>query len=66
MKFFSSINWLKAPPNHAIISRWTAADGDHGLDLQPGPRDPSRFEFLVLGDTGDSEIEGARVSRPGS
>jgi 3',5'-cyclic AMP phosphodiesterase CpdA len=57
-----AFNWLHAPANRDIIARWTAeARTGHALEL-PGPPDPDRFEFLVLGDTGDSDVVGGAIS----
>ncbi len=54
-------NWLREPAHRDIIKHWTAAGDDHVLTLPPPP-DPERFEFLALGDSGDSESSGALVS----
>jgi Calcineurin-like phosphoesterase len=64
MNLFPAFHWLRAPANHAIIERWTSRrhpDSQHTLVLPPPP-DPARFEFLVLGDTGDSDLAGAGES----
>lgn len=54
-----SFNWLKAPSDRDIIRKWTPA-GDHDFELLlPQPPDPEHFEFLALGDTGDSEPDTA-------
>lgn len=62
MTLIPAFNWLHAPANRDIIARWTAeARTGHALEL-PGPPDPERFEFLVLGDTGDSDVVGGAIS----
>jgi 3',5'-cyclic AMP phosphodiesterase CpdA len=63
MKLFSVDAWLKAPLDRDVIARWTVgtAASTHALSLPPPP-DPARFEFLALGDTGDSESAGTRLS----
>lgn len=51
-----SLNWLKSPADREIIRRWTAGGPEAAYELDlPQPADPDCFEFLVLGDTGDSE-----------
>ncbi|HTE19941.1 MAG TPA: metallophosphoesterase, partial [Armatimonadota bacterium] len=59
----SLVNWLKAPADRDLIARWTAAPAGaaHVLSV-PQPPDPEHFEFLAVGDTGDSERSGSRVS----
>jgi 3',5'-cyclic AMP phosphodiesterase CpdA len=58
-----ALNWLKAPADREVIRRWTAPAGGTRYRLEiPQPADPERFEFLVLGDTGDSEASGPGVS----
>jgi 3',5'-cyclic AMP phosphodiesterase CpdA len=63
MKLFSADSWLKAPLDRDVIARWTVgtAASTHALSLPPPPH-PAHFEFLALGDTGDSESAGTRVS----
>jgi len=68
VRLFSELNWLKAPLDRDIIHRWTVGgDGPaesasrHALRL-PEPADPERFQFLALGDTGDSESSGPHLS----
>ena len=63
MKLFSVDAWLKAPLDRDVIKRWTVgpAGAAHTLSVPP-PTDPERFEFLALGDTGDSESAGTRMS----
>jgi hypothetical protein len=53
---FEFINLLKSPADRQIINRWTRS-GSHEL-LLPQPADPDHFQFLVIGDTGDSEASG--------
>lgn len=60
MNLLSVVHWLEAPANHAIIARRTRP-GAHELRLPP-PDDPQRFAFLVLGDTGDSDVTGTSES----
>jgi hypothetical protein len=57
------LNWLKAPPDREVIRRWTRGgpDATHELTL-PQPENPDTFEFLALGDSGDSDPGGARTS----
>jgi hypothetical protein len=56
--------WLKAPADHEVIEQWTVGKGrDMRYELAlPEPADPERFEFLVLGDTGDSDAAGPFLS----
>lgn len=61
MALFSTSNWLKSPPDRDIIARWTKSEGSYLLDL-PQPADPQRFHILAVGDTGDSEASGERMS----
>src|SRR5689334_556251 len=63
MKLFSAEAWLKAPLDRDVIRRWTvgAPGASHEMALPPPP-DPERFTFLALGDTGDSESTGTRLS----
>ncbi len=63
MRFFSADTWLKAPLDRDVIKRWTVGPegATHALSLPPPP-DPDRFEFLALGDTGDSEASDSRTS----
>ncbi|MBW3624309.1 MAG: metallophosphoesterase [Armatimonadetes bacterium] len=64
MRILAVDNWLKAPADRDIITRWTVGakgSGSHALDL-PTPTDPDRFTFLALGDTGDSEVAGSHLS----
>src|SRR5437879_5962428 len=63
MKLFTADAWLKAPLDRDVIARWTVGPGGstHAMAL-PQPHDPERFEFLALGDTGDSESAGTRLS----
>ncbi|BDI28287.1 hypothetical protein CCAX7_003380 [Capsulimonas corticalis] len=64
MSLLAIDNWLRSPADHDIISRWTVGAGQersHALSL-PQPRDPQRFSFLALGDSGDSESAGPGVS----
>ncbi|MCC2670385.1 MAG: metallophosphoesterase [Armatimonadetes bacterium] len=59
---FDFISLLKAPPDHEIISRWTRP-ALHGHELHlPQPPEPDHFEFLAIGDTGDSEAAGPGIS----
>jgi 3',5'-cyclic AMP phosphodiesterase CpdA len=61
---FALSHWLKSPPDRDVITRWTVGgDGAmrHELAL-PAPSDPDHFEFLALGDTGDSEASGPQLS----
>jgi hypothetical protein len=64
MSLFGVDNWLKTPADRDIIARWTVG-ADRGMRYSlalPPPPDPEQFEFLVLGDTGDSEASGPRLS----
>src|SRR4051812_20985535 len=63
MKIFSADAWLKAPLDRDVIKRWTVGpDGaTHAMSVPPPP-DPDRFEFLALGDTGDSQSSGKKLS----
>jgi 3',5'-cyclic AMP phosphodiesterase CpdA len=63
MKLFNAEAWLKAPLDRDVIAKWTVghAGATHEMSLPP-PADPERFEFLALGDTGDSESTGTRMS----
>ncbi|MFN3650486.1 MAG: metallophosphoesterase [Armatimonadota bacterium] len=63
MAALPTVNWLVAPADREIIARWTrgGAGARHELALPP-PADRERFSFLVLGDTGDSEIAGSAYS----
>src|SRR5689334_1549691 len=64
MGVFGTTHWLKSPADRDIIARWTVRRGEaatHALAFPPPP-DPARFTFLALGDTGDSESAGPRVS----
>jgi calcineurin-like phosphoesterase family protein len=63
MSFVGALNWLRGPRNRDVIQRWSCPglDGDPVLEL-PQPADPSRLEFLVLGDSGDSDPESPRTS----
>jgi len=57
------VNWLKAPADREVIARWTARDSGSAYALAlPAPPDPERFEFLVVGDTGDSDVSSAGQS----
>lgn len=71
-KLFSVSNWLKTPADRDIISLWTVgADGasadasapmqTYALELPP-VRNPASWEFLALGDTGDSDASGPAIS----
>jgi hypothetical protein len=56
--------WLKAPADREVIEKWTVGKG-RGMRYEmalPQPTDPERFEFLVLGDTGDSDAAGPYLS----
>ncbi len=56
--------WLKSPTDREVIARWTVGAGQgmsYALDL-PVPPDPDNFTFLALGDTGDSEATGPKLS----
>jgi hypothetical protein len=57
VNLFPAFHWLRGPANHDVITRWTAHEGDstHTL-VMPAAGDAERFEFLVLGDTGDSDV----------
>ena len=73
MRLFRTDNWLKTPADRDVITRWTMATGDHKdgasapsashyvLDVPP-PSDPNAWEFLALGDTGDSDAAGPGIS----
>jgi hypothetical protein len=64
VSLFGVDNWLKTPADRDVIARWTVG-ADRGMRYAlalPPPPDPDRFEFLVLGDTGDSEASGPRLS----
>jgi 3',5'-cyclic AMP phosphodiesterase CpdA len=56
MRLFSADAWLKAPLDRDVIARWTVgpANSTHELSV-PQPPNPSEFEFVAFGDTGDSE-----------
>lgn len=60
MTLLPAIRWLSAPANHDIIARRTRP-GTCALEL-PAPPDPERLAFLVLGDTGDSDVAGTALS----
>lgn len=56
--------WLKSPTDRQIIDRWTVGaenNPTHAL-IVPPPPDPNNFEFLALGDTGDSDTYGSEES----
>src|SRR5689334_12161241 len=57
-------NWLKSPADRDIIAAWTVgADREMGYALALPPLSASeRFEFLALGDSGDSDASGPRLS----
>lgn len=58
-----SFNWLKSPADREIIRKWTTGAADAAYELAlPSPGDRDCFEFLVLGDTGDSEAGGTGTS----
>ena len=64
MNLFKTDAWLKAPADRDLIAKWTVGAGkgmSYALDL-PAPPDGDRFEFLALGDTGDSEAIGPYFS----
>ncbi len=63
MKLFSADAWLKAPLDRDVIARWTVgtARSTHEISL-PQPPDPMNFVVLALGDSGDSESAGTRLS----
>ncbi|MCC2668931.1 MAG: metallophosphoesterase [Armatimonadetes bacterium] len=63
MKAVDLVNFFRSPADRDIISRWTMPPGPrpYALDL-PQPEDPERFEFLALGDTGDSAGSRSQVS----
>lgn len=64
MAVFGIHTWLRAPADRDVIARWTVGAGEertHALAFPPPP-DPERFSFLVVGDTGDSEAAGPRLS----
>jgi tetratricopeptide (TPR) repeat protein len=64
VSFFAVDNWLKTPADRDVIARWTVG-ADRGMRYAlalPAPPDPERFQFLVVGDTGDSEASGPRLS----
>lgn len=70
MNLFGVDNWLKTPADRDIIARWTvgtdSVSGDtapmrYVLDLPPPP-DPEHWEFLTVGDTGDSDASGPGLS----
>jgi hypothetical protein len=57
-------NWLKSPQDRDVITKWTVGKGvgmSYALDM-PALPDPDRFTFLALGDSGDSEAAGPRMS----
>jgi len=62
MRFFAVENWLKAPADRDVIARWTRHDSSDHYLLIPQPPHSARFEFLALGDTGDSESAGHGIS----
>lgn len=58
-----TINWLEAPPDREVIARRTMSPGAGAYELElPAPPDPGRIEFLVVGDSGDSEASGVHLS----
>jgi hypothetical protein len=70
MRLFRVDNWLKTHPDRDIIARWTlgvakdkadAAPAGYTLEMPP-PEDPDNWEFLALGDTGDSDAAGPGLS----
>lgn len=64
MSLFAVDNWLKVPADRDVIARWTVGE-DRGMRYSlalPPPQDPERFEFLALGDSGDSEASGPHLS----
>ena len=56
IKPWAADQWLQNHPDRDVISRWTQPDTTNGYRLiLPQPKNTSEFQFLVLGDTGDSE-----------
>ena len=67
MRLFNAEHWLHAPTNREIIARWSPLSNNtalplgqqHRLEIQGMLTGDSRaWEFLVLGDTGDSDASG--------
>lgn len=55
MKLIDLVNFFKSPTDRAVIQRWTAPPDASGYAVEmPQPKDPERFCFLALGDSGDS------------
>ncbi|MDX1931190.1 MAG: hypothetical protein SFU56_01155 [Capsulimonadales bacterium] len=63
---FSADHWLRAPTNREIIERWSLGAGRsvaieqrHRMAIPDrSPADGAAWDFLVLGDTGDSDATG--------
>ncbi len=65
---FGLKTWLRSPADRDVISRWTpSAKRDEPLALRhavllPPPADPNQFQFLALGDSGNSDAAGSLLS----
>jgi hypothetical protein len=64
MSLFGVESWIKSPADRDIIRRWTVGAPNkmtYALELPPPP-DPEHFSFIALGETGDSDAAGPRLS----
>jgi hypothetical protein len=63
VKLLPTFQWIRSPADRDVITRWTKGSevGQHVLEVPPPPG-PDRYEFLVLGDSGDSEASGSHES----
>jgi hypothetical protein len=57
-----SWNWLRSPAPREVIERWTPNGARRSFALEVAGADDAPFEFLVVGDTGDSEASGGQQS----
>jgi hypothetical protein len=67
MRLFSVSNWLKAPNDRDIITRWTiggekdspdSASPSYTMTFATAGEEEEEWEFLAVGDTGDAEAAG--------
>lgn len=75
MKLFRMDNWLRTPADRDVIAKWTVgATGAAGASQEGGAAQPQTYrlavppvegdswEFVALGDTGDSDASGPMIS----